>query len=135
VAVTVTITGRAAVWTPVDIEGCVLALEAADVAPGPVVVWPDRSPAGNDLMVDTGAPTAAAGFVTCTTADVLRTTADLPMSGAAPRHMLYRVRTRAVLRVGASPPATRFMRMRFPEPQIWRSASVFSLQVRTKSTT
>lgn len=79
---------------PSSLPGCVLALEAADVPPGPVASWPDRSPVANNLVVRTGAPVASAGFVTMTTANVLAS--SKPMTGGGgPRHLFARVRPRA----------------------------------------
>jgi hypothetical protein len=83
-------------WSPADLGGSVLALEAADVPAGAVTTWPDRSTFANDVFVESGAPTSSGSFVTCTTTNALRTTQPLTMTGAAGRHFITLVRSRNV---------------------------------------
>jgi hypothetical protein len=81
-------------WSPAAVPGCVLAFEASDVPPGPVTRWPDRSPAGNDLVPQFGSAIASGDFVTCSTANVLTTARPTGVAGNRTRHVFAIFRPR-----------------------------------------
>jgi hypothetical protein len=84
-------------FTPTSLSGSVLALDASDVLAGPVTSWLDRSPQANHLVLSSGgAPVASSGYVTCTSSSVLQTSGNVNVTGAAPRHLFMKIRSRWV---------------------------------------
>ncbi len=93
--------GDTKVWPsrfdPLSLGGCVLFLDAADVPPGAVTAWSDRSLSANHLATWMSVPTSNGQYVSIRTDTPLGTTQPLPISGNDPSHLFIVIRSRRLL--------------------------------------